>query len=53
MKNPTYIVEGPTGSEKVYLHNSTNKKTPFTVCKPQSKGKGKDAYTCNKNMHPI
>ena len=48
LKNPTYIVEGPAGSEKVYLHNSANKKTPFTVCKPQSKGKGKDVYTCDK-----
>ena len=24
MKNPTYIVEGPAGSKKVFLNNSTN-----------------------------
>ena len=47
-EKPDIHCRGTSWERNVYLHNTTNKKTPFTVCKPQSKGKGKDGYTCEK-----
>ena len=47
LKNPSFMVEGPAGSEKLYVHNTNNGSSPFTVSKPREKGKQKDIYTCD------